>query len=209
MPPRRAGKRTEGGEAPQARRAPEADGFDPEHIVAEPIKGAAQGLGAALAGAVSALLPLLGNLFREDGRLSLPTLVGVTVFALLIGWAILQAMGRARQRPVFWEATPRGLTVHMDNIGFLGWDQIRAVRAVTIGPGWLTGNPVVALEVHPWMPMDIRRRMKPDPDVKFLVRAPAMAADERFLRLPVWQTGIREHGTEIAARLEAWHTGSV
>jgi len=158
---------------------------DPDHIVVEPVEGAAQAFGAAVAGGASAILPVLGNLFRKDGSLSLPAVFGLFIFALLIGWGILQALGRARQREVFWEATRKGLMVHLDNIGALRWDQIRAIKPVTAGPRWLTGNPVIAVEIHPWMPRDVHRRMQPDPDVKFLVRSPVMTGDSRFIRLPI------------------------
>lgn len=181
---------------------------DPHHIVVEPVEGAAQAFGTAVAAAFSVVTPLLGNLFREDGRLSAATAFGLALFAVLIGWGILQAMGRARQREVFWEATGNGLIVHMDNIGPLGWDQIRTVEPVTMGPAWLTGEPVIAIRVYPWLPMDIRRRMQPDDDVKYFVRRPVMDKNDRFLRLPLWQTKMREHGEEIVARLKEWHMGS-
>lgn len=190
-----------------AEHPPERELPNPDHIVVEPVEGAAQAFGAAVAGGVSAILPVLGNLFKEDGSLSLPALFGLTIFVLLLGWGLLQALGRARQREVFWEATKDGLTVHMDNIGPLSWDQVRAVEPVTAGPGWLTGEPVISLKIHLWMPMDVRRRMKSDPDVKFLVRAPVMGKNDRFLRLPLWQTKMREHAEEIAMRLQEWHAG--
>lgn len=182
---------------------------DPNHIVVEPVEGAAQAFGAAVAAAISAVLPALGNLFREDGSLSPAAAFGLALFAVLIAWGILQALGRSRQREISWEATRHGLTVHLDNIGPLDWDQIRTIEPVRAGPGWLTGSPVVAIKIYLWMPMDVRRRMKPDEDVKYFVRRPVMEKDERYLRLPLWQTKMREHGEEITARLREWHAGSV
>ncbi|MFP3942479.1 MAG: hypothetical protein ACLFWF_01205 [Alphaproteobacteria bacterium] len=188
--------------------APGTELPDPNHIVVEPVEGAAQAFAAAVAGAFSVILPAIGNLFDDDGSVSAAAAFGLVIFALLIGWGILQALGRARQRKVFWEATRSGLVVHMDNVGALNWDQIRAIEPVRAGPPWLTGAPVTAIRIYPWMPMDVRRRMKPDEDVKYFVRRPVMDKDDRFLRLPVWQTKMREYGEEMTVRLKEWHTGS-
>lgn len=178
-----------------------------DHIVVEPAEGATQAIVTAVTAGLSVLLPLLRDLFDKDSRISSAGLFGLILFAGLILFGILQAMGRARQRDVFWEATPRGLMVHLDNAGWLDWHQIRAIEPVFARPRWLMGELVMEIRVHLWTPMDVRRHLKPDPDVAYLVRRPVMREDERFLRLPLWPTKMRAHGKEIAGRLMEWQTG--